>query len=251
MIKRFLVKMLFSALFLLAFTLKYVDVSIGERLYEHPLESAWKTTGLRLETVSTEAWMKVNDNWLTVYELKKLAEKIQTKLGLKSRIRPSSGAQNGCSYLSVEGIRRDNTVITVTLQSGRGGELYETQLGVYTVNGGSVKQLRSYLNELRAAITGLGENASFAILMEGNYQGKLSPSLSRELTGKVFRKLQAETVETSFQAEGSLARGYSKLLGDAVYYDSRHVNVEVNTIYDRERRCTEVILATPNSTDGA
>jgi len=59
--KTFLLKMIIALLALVIFSIRFVDATIGESLYEHPLETAWKETGITLEGISTEAWFKVND----------------------------------------------------------------------------------------------------------------------------------------------------------------------------------------------
>ena len=248
MIKKFLIRISLSLLFLLLFSLKFVDATIGEKIYEHPLESAWKTTGIRLETITTEAWMKVNERWLTVYELKELAYQIQTKLKLKQRTQLTVGEQEQFTYATFEGMRRDNTYVTITLQSNRGKDFYETQMGIYTT--GSFRgNLREYLRDLENEVLKLGKDGQFSILLEGKCPGKLSTVVIKELSGKVMRKLHASIAQTAFEAGGSSTKGYTELLnGDhSAVSGVNPVNVEVNTVYDRENNVTEVILESPGN----
>ena len=80
MIRNYFLKILFSAIFILLFSTKFVDVTVGERLYEYPLETAWKATGIPLQEIDIEAWMRLNDRRLTLYELQELAGRIQKKI---------------------------------------------------------------------------------------------------------------------------------------------------------------------------
>lgn len=247
--KNFLIKMLLSLIFLVLFSMRFVDTSIGENLYEHPLESAWKATGLTLEDVSTESWMKLNDRWLTVHELKLLAKDIQNKLNVKVDTAITSGEQKDFTYLSFEGIRPDHTVVTVTLQSNKGINR-ETQAGLYTVSNKKINNLRLYITELTNAINQLAAGANISVLMEGKYRGKLSAVLVKDLTGKAFHKINAKWVESDIQADGSMTKGYTSRLKEADYTAKQPVNLVISTVYDSARNMTEVVIATPTLNGG-
>lgn len=245
--KQFLLKLLMAGIFLILFSFKFTDVSIGERIYEHPLETAWEASGLKLQSITTESWMKLNDRWLTAYELKELANNIKEKLDLKTTTEVISGDQGELSYASFEGIQDDKTVITLTLQSSRSDYLNETQLGIHTVNNSKLKNLRQYLNGLKKTITGFSNSLSinFAIILAGEYHGKMGRSLVKEISGKMFRKLEAEQVDLIFENEGNIARGYSTLLSEPNTLQKSAFNIELTTIYDQSRNITEVVLASP------
>lgn len=248
--KKFLLKMVLSLIFLILFSIRFVDTTIGENLYEHPLESAWKATGLKLNDVSTETWLKVNDRWMTVYELKQLSRDIQKKLNIKANTADTFGEEKDFTYLSFEGIRPDHTVVTVTLQSSKDWNNRETQLGLYTVSNGKTHDLRRYIGELADSISVLGDNVNLSVLLEGEYHGKLSPVLVKDLTGKAFRKVNAEWVESNIQAEGSMSKGYTTLIKEANYTGKHPVNLVISTVYDSARNMTEVIMATPTLNGG-
>ena len=250
-IRNFLVKMSIAAVLLTVFTLKFVDRTIGERLYEHPLEIAWKATGLELSEVSTESWLRVSNRWMSTFELKTLSNQIITKLQLKLNTKIITGEQDGFTYASFEGRSRDQTVVTVTLQSTRNDDTVETQLGVNTSHGGTINNFRFYLDHLRENITGLGKNGHFAILLQGESKGRIAPAIVRELSGKAFRKLNAELVNSAFEGGNSNQKGYTRLLIDEVTYDSKPVNIEIGTRYDQANDVTEVVMGTPDINDGS
>lgn len=247
MVKQFLLKLLMAGIFLILFSFKFTDVSIGERIYEHPLETAWEASGLRVQSVTTESWIKLNDRWLTAYELKELANDIKEKLDVKTTTEVIGGDQGELSYASFEGIQNDNTVITVTLQSSRSDYLNETQLGIYTVNNSNPKNLRQYLNGLKNTIAGFSNSSgiNFIISLAGEYNGKMSKSLVKEISGKMFRKIEAEQVDLVFKNEGNIVRGYSALLSEPNTLQKSSFNIELTTIYDQSRNITEVVLASP------
>lgn len=245
-IKNFLIKMFLSSLFLAAFSFKYVDTTIGEKLYEHPLESAWKTTGVPLEIITTEAWLKLNDEWLTQYELKQLASQIQNKLKLKLTTNINSGEQDNYTYVSFEGLREDNTLVTITIQSNHSDNYYETQMGVYTSSRFS-GHLRRYLRDLKNFLSVLGEEIHLSILLEGKCEGKISAAVFKEMSGRILHSLNGEIVERKDEAEGSTIKGFTRLLDerDINVIGTKPVNVEICSLYDRERDVTELTLASP------
>lgn len=250
MIRNFLFKMLISAGFLLIFSTKFVDVTIGERLYEYPLETAWKATGIPLREVDTEAWMKLNDRRLSLYELKENASQIQKKLKIRPKTKMVTGEETDFCYLSFEGTQPSGTNVTITIQSTRSGEISETQLGVYTIHTGEMNNLRQYLQDLREKLTSLGSDLNFNVVFIGERLGKIPPTLVRELSGRAFRKINAELVDSAFEEGNSNQRGFSSLIKDSVEIDTRPVNVEFDTRYDRVLNMTQIILATPRATGG-
>jgi hypothetical protein len=250
LLKSFLIKMSISAVLLVIFSLKFVDVTIGERICEHPLETAWKATGIKLNEISTETWMRYGNRWMSTYELKTVAQEIRGKLCLQLKTKLVSGEQDDFSYVSFEGTQSDGTVVTVTLQSNRSGNCNETQLGINTVHNGSVNNLRFYIDNLKGMIAGLGTGPHFNVLLEGESKGRISQALIRELSGKAFRKINAELVDSAFQGENSFQKGYTRLLKDKITIDSRPVNIEISTRYDAAGDITQVVMGTPNLTDG-
>lgn len=250
MIRDFLIKMLISTGFLMIFSTKFVDVTVGERLSEYPLETAWKATGIPLREINTESWLKLNERRLSLYELKALAKEIQKKLNLKPRTKMLAGEGENFSYVSFEGIQPNGTNVSLTLQSTRNDGVSETQLGIYTIHFGEVKNLRRYLQNLKGTIIGLGSDLDFNVVFSGERPGKIPPALVRELSGRAFRKINAELVDSAFEDDISNQTGFSKLIKESVEIDTRRINVEFNTRYDRVRNTTQIILATPRATDG-
>jgi hypothetical protein len=225
-------------------------MTIGESITEYPLETAWKVTGLPLKEISTETWMKFNDRWMSVYDLKTAAEEIKSKLKLTTRTSLTFGEQNEFNYVSFEGLRQDGTVVTVTLQSGSNGGTGETQAGINTVYCGKMVNIREYIRSLKADLTGLGPDPHISVILSGEKHGRITAIVVKELTGRAFRKLNAELIDSGFVNGNSSQKGYSRLFKETVIYNSTRVNIEIETRYDQSRNVTEVIMATPNTTDG-
>ena len=250
MIRGFLFKMFLAGIFLALFSIKFVDVTIGEQMYEYPLAIAWEATGIPLGEVATETWTQLNNHWTPLDELKKMADKIQQQLQLRLKTAVLSGQQAEFAYVSFEGVRPDGTMVTVTLQSTRNDNLAETQLGVNTVNNGIIQDLRGYVRKLHDAVVPLGRNARFNVALSGERKGKIPAALQRDFTGKAFRRVQARVVDTTFRNGDMVQKGYTNLIKDAVSFNASQVNIELNTHYDPTRDLTEVIIATPDVTPG-
>ncbi len=250
MIKSFIVKMSLSAVFLLFFSIRFVDLTIGEKITEYPLEIAWKATGLPLKEVATETWLKLNDRWLSIYDLQQTADEIKQKLLFTSKTKPIFGEQNEFNYLFFEGIQSDGTIVTVTLQSTSSDGIGETQMGINTTHNGNINNLRLYINALKTKITKVGKGPHINVLLLGERSGKISPLLVKELTGKAFHKIEATLVDSGYTDGNSSQKGYTSLINDFINHNNKRVNVEIGTRYDEARNITEIIIATPNLTDG-
>lgn len=251
MLRSYLLKMLLSAGFLLLFSTKFVDVTIGERLYEYPLETAWKATGIPLREVDIEAWLKLNDRRVSIYELKEIAGRVQKKLKLRTKTEMITGEEEDFCYLSFEGVQSNGTNVTITIQSLTGGEFTETQLGVNAIHNGAMSNLRGYILDLREQLASLGSDLNFNVVFIGERAGRISPVLIRELSGRAFRKINAELVDSAFEGGNSNQKAFSGLIKEAVEIDTHKVNVEFDTWYDQNQNITQIILATPGTTGGA
>lgn len=250
MLRNYILKMLLSAGFLLLFSTKFVDVTIGERLYEYPLETAWKATGIPLQEVDTEAWLKLNDRRVGIYELKEIAGRIRKKLKLRTKTEMVTGEEENFCYLSFEGVQSNGTDVTITIQSLANGEFTETQLGVNTIYTGAMSNLRGYIQDLREQLAGLGSDLNFNVIFIGERSGRISPPLIRELSGRAFRKINAELVDSAFEDGNSNQKAFSGLIKESVEVDTHKVNVEFDTRYDRNQNITQITLATPGTTGG-
>jgi hypothetical protein len=250
MFKRYLIKLIISALILSVSTLKFVDVTVGERLVEYPLEIAWNATGLPVKQVETQTWLRLSREWTGIEGLKARAGQLGAKLGLKPLTKMTIAKQNDFCYVSFEGTRRDGTVVALTLQSVYNEGTPETQLGVNTIHKGEPDNLRQYLSAIEAEIGSLGERPQFNVLLSGQYPGRVSAGEIRELSGRAFQKVGANLVETGFVAGNSSQKGYTRLIKKTVQCQSRRVNIELGTRYDDNRNITEVLLATPDLADG-
>ncbi len=249
MVKSFLIKMSLALAFLALFSLKLVDISIGEFHQEYPLETGWKAVGLPLQEISTETWMQLNRKWMSVYELKQLTQKLQGKLGMTNRVKPTCGQQDGMTYASFENKINDGTVITLTIQSMRDETSDETQLGINTSLAGPTKDVGGYISHLENLIAGIGGEPHVKVMLSGEYKGQLTANVIKEFSSRVFQKMNADFVESSYVAGNSNQKGYSHLIKESTTYENKKFNVEICTRYDGERNITQIILATPSFND--
>jgi hypothetical protein len=244
-LQRYLIRLVAAAGFLLLFSVRFVDTTIGAHIWEDPLESGWKSTGLALEEVNTETWLKLNNRWLDVAALERTARQITAKLRMKLQVRPISGLQADYSFISFEGIRPDRTRVTVTIQSCRQPQRAETQMGIYTSKLFPGNNLRPYLNNLKTTLRMLGGNGTTTVIMASKWQGELKRDQLKSLSRRVFQKLQATVVEVDYRdSRTSTYKGYTPVLATNPDRLARH-NVELSAEYDRQSHFTKVQLASP------
>jgi hypothetical protein len=250
MVKRFVIRSLGAAIFLLLFSLRFVDATVDEKIGMDPLESGWKSSGLALEEVATETWMKLADRSMQLSELEKVAQRITKSFGLRLKTGFITGNQGDYNYLSFTGTGLDRTEVTVTLQSCRGLSRDETQLGLYTSKLHPADDLRPYLNSIKTAIGSLGKNGHTAVIFAGNWKGALNRDEAKELSRKIFRKLDAELVEVAYQSPGNgVYKAYTRALPRNPQ-GVLHSNIELQIGYDPADKVTRIRLATPGSEEG-
>lgn len=250
MLKRFLIRLLVAAGFLLLFSLRFVDATIGEQAWEHPLEAGWKSTGLILETVDTETWTKLSNRWMDVSELKTTARRIINILHLKLTADWVAGVQDNYSYISFEGTRPDLTRVTVTIQSCRDPRQSETQMGIYTTKFKPSGNLRPYLVNLKATIGSLAKDCNTAVYLTSKCKGELKREEVKELSRRIFQKLDAQLVEVDYQSPGnSIYKGYTPALQKNQQGMLRS-NFEFCAQYDPRENFTQIQLATPGIDSG-
>lgn len=250
MVKRFLIRLLGAAIFLLLFSLRFVDATVGEKIWSDPLESGWKSAGLVLEEVDTETWMKLANRGMKLSELRKVARRMTESLGIRLKTGLITGNQDEYNYLSFTGTGFDRTEVTVTIQSCQCLNRNETQLGIYTSKSHPPDNLRPYLNNLKTAIGRLGRNAHTAVIFAGNRQGALNRDEAKELSRKIFRKLDAELIEVAYRSSGnSIYKAYTEVLPRNPT-GVLHSNIELQIGYDSADQVTRIRLATPGSEEG-
>jgi hypothetical protein len=250
MIKRFGCRLAAAAVFLLLFSLRFVDATMDEKIWTDPLESGWKSSGLVLEEVDTETWMKLADRWMKLSELQKVAQRMTELFGLRLKTGFITGNQGDYNYLSFTGTGFNRTEVTVTLQSCRGLNRNETQLGMYTTRLRPTENLRPYLNHLKTAIGSLGKNSHTTVILAGNWKGRLNRGETQELSRKIFRKFDAELVEVAYQSpENSVYKAYTQILPPHPQGALRS-NIELQIGYDPDDKVTRIRLATPGNEDG-
>lgn len=250
MVKRFLIKLLVAAGFLMLFSLRFVDATLGSCPWEHPLESGWKTTGLHLEEVDTETWTKLENRWLNVTQLKQLARQIARKLHLKVTNDFVSGTQDHYSYITFEGYRADQTRVTVTIQSCKDRKQQETQMGIYTSKPSPAENLRPYLDNLNATIQSVGKDCNTAVILTSKYKGTMNPEQIKTLSRRVFQKLGAKLVEVNYPGAGNNSyKAYAPGLMKNPEAMNDY-NVEFSARYDPEEKYTQVQLASPGNEEG-
>lgn len=242
--KNFLVRLLLAAVSLPLFSLQFADITIGESRNQHPVELAWKATGLKIEIVSTEAWLKLNDQWLVGNKLKELGKRIAKEFDLKSSVVRSEGDDQGFAYFYLEGLQADGTTVTLVLQSYKDLGTAETQLGLYTVRGGKIEELQTYLGNIQKKASQLTQGeVQLTVSVSGSCQGKLLPELARDMSSKVFSTLNARIVESVSQIDGCMIKGYSEKLSKGDQLGLVPYNLEFGTIYDEINNRTEVVLS--------
>jgi Protein of unknown function (DUF1779). len=217
---------------------------------EDPLEAGWKAVGLPLQAVETETWLQLNKQWMSVYELKQLTNSLQNKLGIIAHSKPTYGEQDGMTYASLEGKTNDDTAVIITIQSMNTDNSSETQLGINTNHNGIIANLIGYVSGMKNRIITIGKEPHFKVLLFGEYKGMLQQNVIKEFSGRVFHKIKAEIVDSAYEAGNSTQKGFSSLIPDKVTYDSKPMNIEIATRYDQERNITQIVLATPNISDG-
>lgn len=242
MIRKYFQRLVISSLVLALFSLRFGNAIGGDGYTLHPLERAWKVTGLSLAGMTVEAWLHLDDRGRDRGELTALSNQLRDRLGLGQEVEMSAGESDGVGYAAFSGIQKNGSVVSGTLYSARTGG---TQLSIYGVKRGGIRNIRSYLRDLVQPLAEFGVQIDWAVLLEGSRTGMISERVLKELTAKVLLELEGEWVETQWTSEGSVTKAYTTFLGEAADRYARGVNLIISTLYDAALNTTEVTLATP------
>ncbi|NLW56582.1 MAG: hypothetical protein GX050_08235 [Firmicutes bacterium] len=246
MLRRYMLKMLFSLLFLFLFTIRYVDLSFSLALATHPLVMGWEGTGIPVQEIEIEGWKKLNQHYNKSTELKKIAAELERKLKLKATAAPMIEDELDFSYVNLDGYLADKNRMIITLQSIKGeANTAETFCGLM-VSLDSALDLEETLSRLDRACQPVVGAMPFTITLGGKIPGRLNEGEVYQLMRSVFRRLQViESSGLLEQEYGRWAACSSLFDGSVVNVNGKRVNVEFGYRYIAEEDLTYLALATP------
>ncbi len=247
MLRRYLLKMLFSLLFLLLFTVRYVDLSFSLALATHPLVMGWEGTGIPVQEIELEGWKKIDQQYNNATQLKKIGTELEKKLKLKPTVPPVTEDELDFSYVNFVGELAEKSRAIITLQSIKvEANTAETFCGLL-VNLDSALDLEETLSLLDRACQPVVGAIPLTITLGGLLPGRISEGEAYNLMKSVFRRLQvAESHGLLEQGYGRWG-GYSALLegSPVMNINGKKVNVEFGYRYIAEDDLTYLALSTP------
>ncbi len=245
MLRRYMMKMLFSLLFLLFFSIKFVDLTFSFSIGNHPLLTGWEGLGIPLKEVEIEGWTKLNDEYTMVSTLEKTAASLERGLRLKSLSPPLSGDELDFSYVNLEGELPDHSRVYITLQSIRGeSNSAETFCGVIILLNPEA-DLSDNLVRLKRALEPLVGEIPLSITLGSEWKGRISEGEAYSLMKTVFSRLQVSEVIAETGEDYGKWAALSNLLEETVTKEGTKLNLEFAYRYHEEENLTYINLATP------
>lgn len=245
MLRRYIMKMLFSLLFLLLFSIKFVDMTFSFSIGNHPLLTGWEGTGIPLKEVEIEGWTKLNDEYTMVSSLEKTAASLERRLRLKNLSPPLTGDELDFSYVNVEGELPDHSRVYITLQSIRGeSNTAETFCGVIILLNPEA-DLSDNLVRLKRVLEPVVGEIPLSITLGGKWKGRISEGEAYNLMKTVFSRLQVSEVIAETGEDYGKWAALTNLLEETVTKEGTKLNLEFAYRYQEEEDITHINLATP------
>lgn len=245
MVRRFMLRMLFSLFFLFLFTMKYVDMTFSLALANHPLLMGWEGTGIPVLEIEIEGWKKINNEFANSTILEEIAVDLEKQLKLKSTSSPVIEDELDFSYVNFDGYLAEKNRIIITLQSIKGeANTAETFCGMIALLDSALDLEEALLRLERACLPVVGE-MPVTITLGGVLPGRISEGEAYNLMKNVFRRLQVNESIGELEQEYGRWAACSGLLEGSIMSDGKRVNVEFGYRYEAEENLTHIVLATP------
>lgn len=229
--KKFFKKLLIGGICLLFLSIRFADVRVGAKNIEFPLLSAWQSTGVTAESLTLEMWSEFTEKITDKEELRRLAGAIASKLQLYDLRERALGNSGELLYITVEGLYKDGTVVTLSLQ----GDGTQLQGGLHLIRGGKCDDLEKYLRNWRKKADFCGfKNSEIILGISGFYNGKFKSQRLQDIGVRVFESLQARITDGMSTANGCSYHG--------LIQEKPTNEVEFTAVYDELYRRTEVSL---------
>lgn len=246
MLRRYLLKIASSYLFLVLFTMNYTDATLSIPLGEHPLALAWDALGIPVEEVRIEGWKKVDEHFHYLEKMERLAETYRRRLGLRTELPLLKGEEEGFSFVSLDGILpRKKMRVILTFQSVKHiSNKGETHCGFI----GYVDPLSDLNSQMRFFKKGLNwdeEMNPLLLIFKGEWAGRLNEEEATALMEQAFARVKAVCVSAEPAGASGRWGGRSKYIREKTLRNGTAVNLEFIYKYDELNEVTNITLGLP------
>jgi|GEM_PF-2523198 len=246
MLRRFILKLSFSYLFLCLFTMNYSDLTTGVPIGEHPLAEAWSALGIQAEQVGVEGWRKISNDFYPLDKLQRVAGVYQRRLRLNERVPSLRGEEVGFSFVSIDGaLPRDRTRIVLTFQSVQtangGGETHCGLIGYAE----PPADYKDFIRWFKHKVEWDKNHNPLVFTIRGAWPGRLNEEEAAVLMQQAFTKVQAVSVFAEPAGETGRWAGLSRYIKERVGKNGKEVNLEFAYRYDGIAETTYICLGTP------
>lgn len=246
MLRRYLLKIACSYLFLVLFAMNYTDTTLSIPLGEHPLALAWDALGIPVEEARIEGWKKVDGDFYCLEKLERLAETYRRRIGLRTELPPLKGEEEGFSFVSLDGtLPRKKMRVILTFQSVKNtSNNGETHCGFI----GYVDPLSDLHSQLRFFERGMNwdEEANPPLLLfKGEWAGRLNEEEATALMEEAFTRVKAVCVFAEPAGASGRWGGRSKYIKEKTLRNGTAVNLEFIYQYDELNEATKITLGLP------
>lgn len=115
-----------------------------------------------------------------------------------------------------------------------------------TLTGGNAPSAASFRNAMAEAAKKMGlKDITTMLELCGAYTGEIPLSQKDELTDRLLDELYAQPVYENRENAHYTVYAYTGAVEEYIVVEKKKINVQIAIYYDRERDCTEVVLASP------
>jgi len=220
------------------------NLGIEDRLYR-----LVELSGARPVELNVQGWARVNEKFVTIGELERIARKTAGRLG-GSDLQPIKENGDDFRQVRIQSLLDGRTVLNVAAQSlinySRPGRLGETYLTVSIARRIDRDDRSRWADRLRSALAAAGGDGPQVLTnIIAAVPGKLSGEEKRDMANRLFEAVGAEKVE-GIDADGLFSlTGYTPKFKDSLRIGENKVNINIAVRYHSSDGQTYIYIGAP------
>lgn len=213
------------------------------------IEQVLDFLGCNTEYLNVNGWCVLNENYMSIIDLKSLASKAAEFFGLEKGYDLFSSQGNGIRQVSIRGVNKGGQVISIVCQSiqtlADKNQGHESYIVVDIVDSTQKVNSRAAKALLKGFFDTIGVNPTITVTLVGSFKGQIEPSNMQSICSSMLGYLKARAIE-GLHEEGLVSiSGYSPALGEGIVSGGRPVNLQVAMRYNSYKDRTYIWVGTP------
>lgn len=212
------------------------------------LRTAFNKTASNLVEWNMNYWSSMEEENLTVEEMKEIALNLEKKLNLDQEGVLEEETFENYNKISISNQSGEEIFLTIIVESLEESGIHENYILVDLSLDHTVKEIEKYEETIKDYLEDLNCEVEESITMVGNFDEKLNISEMREKIGDSFESIEArilEGIEETEYGEMVSLTGYSPQIHNTIELGEREININGALRYNEYEGKTYLWLGSP------